>query len=261
MDITKISEEFTAILENFNNNIESINELMTLDALIQDLCIKALESSVSVIKKDGYADRHPCLTPLNNALVNMKQIRKNESLGPYYEVVYNQSLVLLVSYFAFTLQDLFCVALTNKIASKNLGTIANEEFKVSLVELYAFDSVPISQAIADLLIAKKDISFQDMRSIARTFKEYIGYEPVQDTDVNNIISGQACRHAIVHYGAIANEKTIAQILKATPRDIKIELTKDQKIVFTPDEIKMVGDSMKKYAENLIKKTCDVLIAS
>lgn len=252
------SEEFSSILANFCKNIESINELMKLDSLIQNTCIGSLEKSISVISKNGFANNHPCLLPLNNILISMKQIRNNESLRPYYEVVYNQSIVLLVSYFAFTLQDLFSVALASKISSKNLGAIANEEIKVSLIELYGFDSVPLPQAIADLLIIKKDISFQDMKSVARTFKDYIGFEPAQDTDVNNIILGQACRHAIVHNGATANEKTIGQILKAVPRNIKVELSKGQKIVFTPDEVKNIGDCMIRYSKNLIKNTCNVL---
>ena len=56
------------------------------------------------------------------------------------------------------------------------------------------------EMFTELLIAKHDISFQDMQSIARTFKDYVGVSVLRGSTMNDVIVAQAYRNAIVHAG-------------------------------------------------------------
>lgn len=91
-----------------------------------------------------------------------------------------------------------------------------------------------------------------MKNIARAFKSYLEFEPPKDKDVNNIILALACRHAIVHSGALVKDRTIKQASNATPREVKQDLRIDQRIIFTTDEIRTIEMSMTNYVHNLIQ---------
>ena len=81
----------------------------------------------------------------------------------HYTTIYNQCVVLLVSHFGTTLHSLFVSA-----APALLGTSADkdalkDELKFQLSELSEHD-FDIRERIGELLVAKRDISFQDMQA-------------------------------------------------------------------------------------------------
>ena len=92
-----------------------------------------------------------------------------------------------------------------------------------------------------------------MKSISRAMQDYFGVDLPMDKTVNNIITMQACRHAIAHVGEIADEKLINQLRNSSERDIQKNLDIGNRIEFTPDEIKSGGDDMIKYFRNLVEK--------
>ncbi len=236
------------IRDNFKGNVESVRKLVNFDDLIQKVYLDALKRAEEGLKKFG-GEKHPSFS-VENQIKSISNIRANKSLRPHYEVMLNQCVVLLVSYFASAVEDIFQFSLTRKIQNGQLSKLGTEEIKISLNELEKID-FEVLEHIGEIIVTKKDISFQDMQSIARAFNNYIDYEPEKDKDVNNIILSQACRHSIVHSGGVINSKIARQISTAKPRDLKKDLKEREQLQFNADEIEIVATSMILYIDKLV----------
>lgn len=247
--------EIGQIKDNFKKNVESVRKLVNFDDIVQMLCLKALKRAEKGLKKFG-AEKHPHFS-IENVIKSITNIRDNESVRPYYEVMFNQCVVLLVSYFASAVEDIFQISLTHKIRNGQLAKLVNEEIKISLSELEQID-FDVLDNIGQIIVMRKDISFQDMQSIARAFNNYLDFEPPKDKDVNNIILSQACRHSIVHSGGVINDKIARQISNAKPRDIKKELKANKQVKFDPGEIKIISKSMICYIDKLVSALNKIL---
>lgn len=251
-----LKDELNKIVEIFKNNAESIDRLMNLDDDVLLFCTERLQKVKIFVGKHGISGNHPACN-ISQILEQIQKIHENKSLKPRYETMLNQCIVLLVSYFGSAVQDIFELGVTYRIINKDLEKLADEELKLSLGELKEFD-FDISGSLGKLLIINKEISFQDMHSIARAFSKYIGFEIEKDQLVNNIILVQACRHSIVHFGGICSDKTIKQLASASPRSIKIDLKEDSKIQFQPEEIRQIFKNMDEYIGKLQKNLEEIL---
>jgi hypothetical protein len=158
--------------------------------------------------------------------------------------MHNQCLVLLVSFFSSSTRALFRALVVKELQSSN-AQILRERLQFTVADLCA-DEPPLSELVADALEENKGISFQDMKGIERGFQTVLGKEPVRDSEVNDIIVAQACRHAIVHAESRADERLLKQIASANPRQLKQDLVLHQEITFTEAEIELVGERMTNY---------------
>jgi hypothetical protein len=241
-------KEATAPIEaTFKQNVESVYRLMEFDNFLIEFCSGSFSRLVDRLKNAGIDNA--ITASANKSLDQLKRVRENESLRSQYAEMFNQSLVLLVSYFGLTIRDLFKACFVVAIKSGELGKLQRHDVKIPLQELQ-LQGEDFAEKLAEIFVAQKDISFQDMQSISRSFKEYFGYEPARDKNVNNIILAQACRHAIVHSGASVDAKLLKQVNEAKPRDLKLSLTEGQKIQLEPDDIKSIGQSMLIYVNSL-----------
>jgi len=240
--IFNINGVISNVLGTFLKNVNAVEELMTFDGVILEFCINNLEQLDNRLKGAGFDN--PRLR-VGNTIQAIRNIRDNASLKTRYEEMQNQCLVLLVSYFSLSVRDLFRGCLAYALHSGNLGNLARHDVKILLEDLRA-GADDFGETVADIFIAQKDISFQDMQSIGRALGEYFGFKPEKDNHVNNIILSQACRHAIVHNEAKADVKLVKQIAGAKPRDLKLNLSNGQKIQFQPDEIRLASQSMMSY---------------
>ena len=233
------------IKSNFADNVAIVEKLMKFDEAIAFFCLTALKKTDEGLESIG-RDKHPSFS-VKHMIKQVENIRQNNSLQSNYEIMFNQCVVLLVSYFGSTIEDIFQEALKNKIDNKKLGKkLEDEEIKLTVGQL-AYD-----RNIVELFISKKDISFQDMQSIARAFKQYIGTDEIpRDKVVDNIILSQACRNCIVHDGSTANNKTIEQLKSANQRDLKIDIKINEAIRFNEEEIKIIISSMMQYIDRVI----------
>jgi predicted AAA+ superfamily ATPase len=157
----------------------------------------------------------------------------------------------MVSYFGSALGDVFRLASARALNNAD-EKITDVELKVRVSEILSLADAPEHQ-IGDLIILKDDISFQDMQSTHRAFKKYFDAHLETDGIVRNIIVAQACRHSIVHDGARVNQRTINQIRNASPRTLKPELTLNQEISFSIDEIDRLSVDMLSYVSKLVDK--------
>lgn len=183
------------------------------------------------------------------ALTVIRGIRDNETIRSKYVVIYNQALVLLVSHLSSALGDLFRAAITERLESAEPGKLLEEEIKLTFGAMRD-QKWNLRAAAADLLIAKHDFTFQDMRSTVDAFKKYANVTMVRDQTMNNIIAAQACRHVIVHAGGRVSVKAIYQVATASPRSFRPSLTVDEVIQISVQEISIVMADMLQFIEKL-----------
>jgi hypothetical protein len=245
---------FAEIRDSLEANLERVDELMRFDEIMQDMYIKGLA------KVDTWLEKNEKITNqyarLRQEIQLLKNIRRNDSAAKHYQVMLNQCVVLLVSYFESALEDLFEEALRLRLTSGKIGNIGEQEFKVKVKEL-----VDVGNNLAGLVVAKKEkeLSFQDMQSIGRAFNEYVEVGEIpQSEGVNNIIAAQAYRHAIIHNGGMVSTKTVGQMKLAVPRKIKTKVVTGEPIQFDEAEILVIRKAMQAYFDDMVSRISAVL---
>jgi len=229
-------------------NIQAVNRLVNFDRTVLDYAIQTLKELRGKLKEHHKID-NPHLTA-ESALSQLRTIRENDSLRPQYGQIFNQCIVLLVSYFGSAISDHFSTAVTRSMETNPTDGLLQEDFRVSGRDLYLAASGDAG-SVGDLVIKKKDISFQDMQSIRRSFKKYLGVVTDRDTSVHDIILGQAARHIIVHDASRMGPQFMRQIQGAVPRRIMEDLQETEEIVFEPDEIRQLGNSMLEFESAIL----------
>lgn len=239
-----------SVLEVFQSHVESVHRLMNFDRDVLDNAIQAIDDLQKRLTQHHKLD-NPQLTAARTLEI-LRGYREHDSLRPRYKSIFNQALVLLVSYFGSAVHDTFRNAVSAALASDKESPLLKEQVKLSFSELKEANFELRTRA-PDLLVNAKDISFQDMKSIARAFKENLGIEIERTTTVNEIILAQACRHVIVHAGAVANDALVKQVSSANPRSLKSKLTVGEVVQFSPEEVEVAAEAMISYLADLEHK--------
>ena len=194
-----------SVVTAFEAHVASVRKLMHFDRDVLKLAIEHIRSLRDTLKRHHALD-NPHLTA-DNTLQMLEGFHKHDSLRHRYQTIFNQALVLLVSYFGSTVHDLFRSGILRALDLPGDSQLLREQLTVTTrdlreVDFHARDLVP------DLLVQAKDISFQDMQSIARAFRSYLEVQIDRDATVNDIIAGQACRHVVVHSGGTADDRLV-----------------------------------------------------
>lgn len=239
--------EYDSALEIFTLNVGSVDKLMSFDREVQELAIESVEKLHQKLV-DVQKITNPKLNG-ERTLEILRSIRNSPVLKERYSIIYNQAVVLLVSYFGSALGDIFRFAAAYSL-SRNDERVVNVEFKVRMADILSIAESP-EQGIGDLLILKDDISFQDMQSTHRAFNKYFDVNIEPDESVKNIITAQACRNAIVHDGARVNQRTIKQLRNVNPRTLKNEMELGESIIFSIEEVEVVKVGMLSYMSSLV----------
>lgn len=247
-----VSKATKPIIDSFTSHIESVKSLMTFDNILLDFCITQIEQlNDKIINNKEIKITNVQFLP-GITLKQLKTIKQNDSMRIQYESIYNQCLVLIVSYFTSSVKDLFRDSLQYYSEKKHeyLKCI-NAELKFTFEELEAYN-FNLSKSVGDIIIKKRNLTFQDMQSISREFQTYFGIKIEKNKIVDNIILAQASRHAIVHSLSIADEKFINQISQTNTRTIKPLINLDDELKFTPSEIEEVMNNMREFLSNIEK---------
>jgi len=237
-----------AIESTFHINLRSVQELIDFDRTVLDAAVQIIDGlRVSVDQN------HPALADrIGNAVQMLRNVRTNDSMRSHYETIYNQCVVLLVSHFGSALHSIFRLSAPTRLASSAEKDALKDELKFSLAELNELD-FQMRERIGDLLVSKRDISFQDMQSTRRAFKGYLGVEIGSGAHVNNIILAQAARNAIVHSGAVIDVKFVKQVSGAKPRDLKLQVAEGERLAFVPAEVEQVASNMREFVANITRQ--------
>jgi hypothetical protein len=234
-----MTPDIRAIVSAFTKNVSQISGLMNFDQQVMDHAIGIVKS----VEQDvGDEMRFTARMRFENQLTLLENVRTHDSLRPGYNHIRNQCAVLLVSYFGAAMKDLFVLGLRQVIAQGATKALAKEELKLTVAELSAF----AQEDLPDLFVAKCEISFQDMKSISRAFDAHLGVPIARDPDSDNIIVGQACRHALVHYGGVCDQKTVVQMKAASSHTVGVQLRMGEPIQLSDAQIGIIGQSMVGY---------------
>jgi hypothetical protein len=240
------------ILDTFEQHVTDVQRLISFDSEVMHVAISTVEELHRTLKKNNQNDQ------MNGGrtLQILRGIRNNESLKPRFSLILNQAVVLLVSYFGSAVDDIFRRAVAAKLSDRRSSRLLKEELKLTVAELLELSGE--HESIADLLVDKKDLSFQDMQAIQLAFRDYLDVEIPKDRIVNNIILAQACRHVIVHAGGEVNARLKRQVSGALPRDLKDQLS-EKVVQFSEQEVEIVAESMRSYIASLVGKVGDQVL--
>jgi hypothetical protein len=234
----------------FEQHVISVRRLMNFDRDVLQFTVDALRDLKETLTKHHKLG-NPRLTA-ENTLRAIENIRANNSLRPQYETIFNQALVLLVSYFSSSVHDVFRRGAKLAIERVPDSPLLKEELRLTVAALHSATG-DLKESLPDLLIQSKDISFQDMQSIGRTFRTYLQIDIQKDEIANDIILGQACRHVIVHTRGVVDEKLLRQVSGAKPRHVKRDLRLGDTVQFVPEEVEQVAEAMRAYIGDLSSK--------
>ena len=253
-----MDEQTKPIIESFDQNFRSVIDLAEFDHVV-------LASAIySITKIKDIQEKHLKLEnpkyKLDQCLNQLKNIKENESMRITYKHIFNQCIVLLVSYFGAAISDLFEIYKKYFIEDYFNKKLIKEDIKFTIEELKEND-FNLKNKFGEIFSKKMGISFQDMKSISNVFYDYMNFRPVKDEITNTIILAQACRHTIVHDGGIINRRVIKQVSKANPRIIKNELIEDTNVEFSIDEITTIGKCMKEYIKRLCSEINSMIVTT
>lgn len=239
---------YEIIEKSFTENASDVERLIDFDRDVVALMILSLEG----LKNDVPPQFHSFKNKIERAEQVIKSIRNNDSLKSKYDTVCNQAVVLLVSHFSSCVGDLFREAVSKALDHDDNKVLFGEELKLTFRDIKD-RNWNLKASAGDLLIAKKDLTFQDMQSTCRAFSDYVGVEIDKDQCANNIIFGQAARHVIVHASSRVSDRMIRQVSKVSPRTLKRQLIEDEALVFSKEEVLELKAEMLSFVRKLIGK--------
>jgi hypothetical protein len=248
--VDPIPSSWHGVSKSFDYNVASVFQLVDFDHVIIDFAVDGLRMLARDLEDRGV---NTAVMMVTNRAAMLENVKNADSLRPQYEQMFNQCVVLLVSYFGSAIHRIFREGVIAALKTEALVPVTDEELRVSWRGLERADGE--REAIfADVLVAQKDISFQDMQSISRAFRELLDVSVERNAHTDNIILGQAARHAIVHASSVVDARMIHQLRSAQTRTLKPKLTARQAIRFQPTEVRELASSMQAYITSL----CDAL---
>jgi hypothetical protein len=182
--------QFTKIVEQFNDDLGSVYALMNFDKTLLDLLLVPL---LNLKNYSESAQLKKVSQMTDNIIKVMTGIKSHDSTEVCYQTIFNQGVVLLVSYFAATLEDLFEHSIS-LIAEKEERPIWADD----LVRIKIGEILDGKIEFGGLLIKAHNISFQDMKSTCDAFCKFSNCKIEHCEAMDNIIFAQACRHILVH---------------------------------------------------------------
>lgn len=245
-----IRSSLEAIQNQLRNNLQSVIGLTKFDDALISIILSKLTGLSERLSKANIDN--PKLLP-DDTIRMIEQIHDHNSLQINFRIIYNQSVVLAISFLTSTLEELFKTTLENVLSDTSLLSdyLQKEEIKINIKDLTILNrSFP--ENLAAYLFDRKGISFQDMQSTVRTFKNFLDIEIEKDDLQRSLIFVQAARHIITHAGGRTTEKFWQQIESATPRQIKQDFSA-QEIDFVPGEIEEICSIVENFVSGIVEK--------
>jgi len=234
------------VCREFRSHCESVNQLVHFDDDILGFAVNVLRELEA--SEEGAGKR----MKLKNAMSAVVNAKENKSLKGRYEVILNQCLVLLVSYFGSALSDMYRLSVSEFLFDPGSEYLKSKEIKVSVEEIFSYE-VGIGADLGSILIDKAQISFQDMQSVSRTFKDYFGVDIAKDSTVNDIIAIHIARHAIVHNAAKLDNKRMKTLTGAVPRNLFLNAMDGVAFKVTEEVVAASIKQMEAYLTSLTRK--------
>jgi hypothetical protein len=250
-----VASPFAPLLQSFKANVQTVDRLLDFDRVIIETAVEGLQELADNLGKLG--SRSAAKTVSNRAQL-LANIKKADSLRPQYETMFNQCVVLLVSHFASAVHALCRHGIIVALSKGTNVPVITQELKLSWRAI-AEAETEREGLFADLLISQQDISFQDMQSISRAFKDHLNIQLKRSVDTNNVILGQAARHVIVHAAGVVDNRMLRQISGCRPRTLKENLSLGERLQFSPQEVRLLSGSMINYVDHVTSRLNDAFL--
>ena len=230
----------------FRKNIEAVNQFADLDRGLIDQTVQQLRERDARLLKANVDN--PRLL-MGSTLTNLENIRRNDSLRPGFQALVNQSAVLLASYFASGVSQLFRSAVAGALEDEPPLRLEQHELKFTVRDVKNMGG-DILGALPDLIAEGPGVSFQDTKSIQRIFKDYLDIDIPRDEVTNDVSVELALRHVLVHNGGIVDRKCLKQTEESLPRTFRSDIKLGEVINFNTEEVRAVGATMVEYVHRL-----------
>jgi hypothetical protein len=167
--IQQLKNEISILNSQFDRNLDSVRELANFDSLILQFATGTLSTLETQLT--GQAAM-VLVQKVINAKTALESINSSGSLSVHYRSMYNQCLVLLVSYFSSDIKELLSTFLKFAIELDTFENIKKTELKLTVSEFQKMSATDKSLMIG-LLFSSQNASFQDMKSISKVTKYFL----------------------------------------------------------------------------------------
>lgn len=233
-------------VEAFRLNAAAVDRLLDFDRVILEVAVSGLRDLEQQLDSRHL---HSAVPLVRNRATLLENLKATDSLRPQYEAIFNQCVVLLVSYFTSAQHTLFRDAVVAALSLNADVPATSEEVKMAWRTVVQAETDQ-EEMFAESLIAQHDISFQDMQSVCRAFDKHLQIKVEKTLDVNDIILGHAARHVIAHAAGVVDRKMINQVKGAIPRRLRETLVEGEGIRFSTEEVRSLATSMGNHLSGL-----------
>lgn len=238
-------KEISKVKDKFEISIKEIEDLTNIGLDVSNICLSSLKN-LQEKHKDLVSCKEYSLK-VDAVIKVIEGIRGHQLLKEKYDILYGESLALIVSRFESFMNDIFKVLINyypERIAWK-------ENKRVSIdVNLLGYSHLTMGELIVKSL--RSEISFQDLQSTIRFLADYlkITKELITEEERNQIIFFQAVRNVIVHNNYIIDNNFLRQI-RGTPFYLKFKKKVARKILINKDIYDKSKEIFLKFAQSII----------
>lgn len=202
----KVDDPYVSVLDKFRDNMAEVKSLLKIGTEISEIAIAYLLDIYNELESlSGHL-------PLKNKIMRSVSVMDKLKNSPVHEQhnaqIYNPLLVSIVSNFESFLNDM-----VRAIGSNNPEIIEWPEKTNIYLDTNLLGTK--TRSLGDLILAgvqKKGITFQDLQSTRKFFKEYLKINiEISKENEESIIMAHAVRHIIVHAYSEVSPQFIQQI--------------------------------------------------
>lgn len=233
----------TILLKDFHKRLLDISNI---DGVNQEL-IKIFRNDLETLSKtipNGVIRAHE---KIQTQLKMLDQIKFLPEMRPKLEIIREQAIVLMVGALEVFITDMF-KAIANNDAS---FFVWPEKEKKITIDIETFRS---NFTLGDVFIthlSNRQYSFQDLGSIIKAVKDYLGVEyEVDQKTKDSIIIATSYRHIIVHNGSIVDKQFLNQT-----RNVKLppDYKEGSNISIGDGDIENIYKALISFSKTLISK--------
>lgn len=192
-------------LDLFKEELENIGKLAETPNLMREVAIAGIDYALK--QKLNYAAQMS-LQKTKKSLENISE----SSISSNYRIIYNQMGILAVSSMEATLKNFFRDKVS-KLDNLNVGNKKLEEIKITALDLVNHN-LDFSQEFGELLLEKETNSFQNLKLIKETFRNYLNKEiALDDASEKLIIFYLESRHLLVHKSGRVDDRFVSATSK------------------------------------------------
>jgi len=240
-----MTSTFASTVGQFKRNCSAALQLADLDRGLIERAIAEIQERDERLKKARVSNP---LMLSGNTIKSLRNIRANDSLRSGFQALVDQTVVLLVSYFSSAVGQLFRLGVQSALRGTPSQHLQDLSMKLTVVEIARVGGDLVE--LADLVATTHGISFQDTKSIQRSFNDFFGLELPRDSVTNDVGAGLAFRHVLVHNGGVVDRACTKQLDSMVPRTFRMQTQLNESVHFATGEVEVLANSMQTYVERI-----------